>query len=193
MKIVIIDYGAGNVQSVLFALKRLGHSAILSKDANEIITADKVIFPGVGHANAAMDKLGKEGLIEVIQNLKQPVLGICLGMQLLCQYSEEGDTKGLGIFDEQVKRFENTVKVPKMGWNSIHNIKSSLFDKIAPESFFYFVHSYYVPFSESTIAMTNYQLNYAAAIKKNNFYGCQFHPEKSGDLGDQVLKNFTML
>jgi len=193
MKTVIIDYGAGNVQSVIFALKRLGYSAIVSSDEAIIKAADKVIFPGVGHATAAMKKITDKNLVNTIQNLKQPVLGICLGMQLMCKTTEEGNVKGLGIFDLNVKRFPETVKIPKIGWNELTNLKSVLFENIPKNSYVYFIHSYYVPLDKSTIATTNYGLDYAAAIQKDNFLGCQFHPEKSGDVGEQILQKFMKL
>lgn len=193
MKTVIIDYGAGNVRSVQFALERVGVTSVLSSDVNEIQTADKVIFPGVGNAKSAMEKIKAEALDALIPDLKQPVLGICLGMQLLAETCEEGDTKALGIFPTLVKRFNNEVKIPQMGWNEAFDLKGSLFEDIADNSHFYFVHSYYMPLNEYTIARGNYGLDYSAAVQKANFYGCQFHPEKSGELGEQVLRNFLKL
>ncbi|MDN3643842.1 imidazole glycerol phosphate synthase subunit HisH [Lutimonas halocynthiae] len=190
MKIVIIDYGAGNVKSVQFALERLGYEAICTNNPEEIIAADKVIFPGVGEAQSAMNEIVKFGLDTVIPNLKQPVLGICLGMQLMCDYSEENHTECLGIFPVKVKKFEVEYKVPHIGWNQITGLKSDLFNKVTENSYMYYVHSYYVPESEYTIASTDYGIVYAGAIKKDNFYACQFHPEKSGDMGEQILKNF---
>jgi len=190
MKIVIIDYGAGNVKSVQFALERLGYEAICTNNPEEIISADKVIFPGVGEAQSAMKEIVKFGLDKVIPNLKQPVLGICLGMQLMCDYSEENQTECLGIFPVKVKKFEVDYKVPHIGWNQITGLKSNLFNKVTENSYMYYVHSYYVPESEYTIASTDYGIVYAGAIKKDNFYACQFHPEKSGDVGEQILKNF---
>jgi glutamine amidotransferase len=190
MKIVIIDYGAGNVKSVQFALERLGYEAICTNNPEEIISADKVIFPGVGEAQSAMKEIVKFGLDKVIPNLKQPVLGICLGMQLMCDYSEENQTECLGIFPVKVKKFEVEYKVPHIGWNQITGLKSNLFNKVTENSYMYYVHSYYVPESEYTIASTDYGIVYAGAIKKDNFYACQFHPEKSGDVGEQILKNF---
>lgn len=189
-KITLIDYGAGNVQSVLFALERLGFQGIVTHDAAIIQQADKVIFPGVGEASSAMQKLKSTGLDQVIPLLKQPVLGICLGMQLLCRYSEEGNTNALGIFDLDVKKFSNSVKVPQMGWNTITNLKSDLFQNISENEYMYLVHSYYVPENPFSIAQTNYGIDYASAIQKDNFYGVQFHPEKSGTAGEQILKNF---
>lgn len=193
MKIAIIDYGAGNVQSVLFALERLGFVGIVTNDWTIIKSADKVIFPGVGEASSAMKMLQESDLDKLIPTLKQPVLGICLGMQLMCKHSEEGNTYGLGIFDVNVVRFSNEVKVPQMGWNTIYNLKSSLFTGIKENEYMYLVHSYYAPLSESTIATTNYSKEYSTALQHNNFFGVQFHPEKSGFFGEQILKNFLQL
>lgn len=193
MKIVIINYGAGNIQSIKFAIQRLGFEAILSDDIEEIRTADKVIFPGVGEASSAMKKLKFTKLDAVIPTLKQPVLGICLGMQLMCNYCEEGDTKGLGIFDVDVVKFNNTLKVPQIGWNQIYNLKSELFKGIAENEYMYLVHSYYAPLCAETIAKTNYGLEYSSALENENFYGTQFHPEKSGDIGEKILGNFLEL
>ena len=193
MKIAIIDYGAGNIQSIQFALERLGFEGILTNDIKAIQSADKVIFPGVGEASSAMKKLKASGLAEIIPNLTQPVLGICLGMQLMCNSSEEGNTKGLGIFDVNVQRFSNAVKVPQMGWNTIYNLKSPLFDGIKENEFMYLVHSFYAPLSENTIAITNYEQEYSTALQRDNFFGVQFHPEKSGVFGEQILNNFLNL
>ena len=193
MKIAIINYGAGNIQSILFAIERLGYTAVLTNNPDEIQQADKVIFPGVGEASYAMQKLIESGLDSLIPNLKQPVLGICLGMQLMCHHSEEGNTDGLGIFDANVIRFSNNVKVPQMGWNQIFNLKSPLFQGINDNEYMYLVHSYYVPNCKEAIAITNYDLEYASALQKDNFYGTQFHPEKSGDIGEQILANFLKL
>ena len=193
MKIAIINYGAGNIQSILFAIERLGYTAVLTNNPDEIQQADKVIFPGVGEASYAMQKLKESGLDSLIPTLKQPVLGICLGMQLMCHHSEEGNTDGLGIFDANVIRFSNNVKVPQMGWNQIYNLKSPLFQGINDNEYMYLVHSYYVPNCNEAIATTNYDLEYASALQKNNFYGTQFHPEKSGDVGEQILGNFLKL
>ncbi|MFC4740155.1 imidazole glycerol phosphate synthase subunit HisH [Flavobacterium ponti] len=193
MNIVIIDYGAGNIQSIQFALERLGFNGILSSDWNEIQKADKVIFPGVGEASSAMKKLKERGLDILIPTLKQPVLGICLGMQLLCKSTEEGNTKGLGIFEVDIIKFSNKVKVPQMGWNTIYNLKSTLFQDIKENKFMYLVHSFYVPLNENTIATTNYEKEYSTALHQDNFFGVQFHPEKSGKFGEQVLMNFLNL
>ena len=193
MKLVIIDYGAGNIKSIQFAFKRLGIDAVLSNNIEEIKAADKVIFPGVGEASSAMKMLIESGLDKVIPTLKQPVLGICLGMQLMCNSSEEGNTKGLGIFNVEVKRFSNNVKVPQMGWNVIKDLKSDLFKGIKENEFMYLVHSYYAEKCLETIASTDYEIEYASALQKNNFYGTQFHPEKSGKEGAKILQNFLEL
>tara|TARA_R110001583_G_scaffold32964_7_gene111800 strand:- start:1065 stop:1646 length:582 start_codon:yes stop_codon:yes gene_type:complete len=193
MKIVIINYGAGNIQSIKFAFKRLGYDAILTNNVEEIKNADKVIFPGVGEASSAMKMLRESGLDTLIPNLKQPVLGICLGMQLMCNYSEEGNTKGLGIFDCDVVRFTNDVKVPQIGWNAITDLKTGLFKDIVKTEYIYMVHSYYAPSCEETIAFADYGIPYSAALAKDNFYGVQFHPEKSSIVGEQILKNFLQL
>lgn len=200
MKIVIINYGAGNIQSIKYAIERLGFTATLSDEASEIRSADKVIFPGVGEASSAMKKLRETGLDKLIPTLKQPVLGICLGMQLMCNHSEEGDTKGLGIFDVGVIRFrarlsgqQESVKIPQIQWNTIHSLKSALFNTIPNDSFIYMVHSFYAPVTAQTIATSNYGLEYSAALAKDNFYGTQFHPEKSSSVGEQILKNFLEL
>ncbi len=190
MKIVIIDYGAGNIQSIKFAMKRLGFEAVLSDDPKEIQKADKVIFPGVGEASSTMTKLRASGLDSLIPNLEQPVLGICLGMQLMCNSSEEGNTKGLGIFDLDVVKFPDSVKVPQIGWNQIENLKSDLFGEITDKSHIYLVHSFYAPLGADTIATSEYALRYSAALQKDNFYGVQFHPEKSSTVGNNILKNF---
>ncbi|WP_111708585.1 imidazole glycerol phosphate synthase subunit HisH [Lutibacter citreus] len=193
MKIVIINYGAGNIQSIKFAIKRLGYEAVLTDNEEEIRNADKVIFPGVGEASSAMEKLKHTGLDKIIPTLKQPVLGICLGMQLMCKHCEEGDTNGLNIFDVDVIKFDDTKKVPQIGWNQIENLKSDLFKGISEKEYMYLVHSFYVPINEEAIAITSYGLKYASALQEKNFYGVQFHPEKSSKAGAQILKNFLEL
>jgi glutamine amidotransferase len=198
MKIAIIDYNAGNVQSVLFALERSGIQGILTNDIETIQTADKVIFSGVGEASTAMKYLKKYGLNTILPQLKQPFLGICLGMQLMCQYSEENDTKCLGIFDLEVKKFpiENNgeqFKVPQIGWNKLEDIQSPLFENISSGDYTYFVHSYYVPLNEFSIANAQYSLKYCAALHRDNFYATQFHPEKSATVGAQIIQNFIDL
>ena len=193
MKIVIINYGAGNIQSIMFAIERLGYKAVLSSNSEEIKAADKVIFPGVGEASSAMKMLVESGLDTLIPTLKQPVLGICLGMQLMCKSSEEGDTRGLGIFNVDVIKFSNKVKVPQMGWNQIYNLKSPLFQGINENEYMYLVHSFYAPLCNEAIAITDYEVEYASALQKDNFYGTQFHPEKSGDVGEQILSNFLKM
>lgn len=193
MDVTIIDYGAGNIQSIQFAFQRLGVNAKLSNSVQEIQNADKVIFPGVGEASQAMEMLKKSKLDLVIPTLKQDVLGICLGMQLLCKHSEEGNTKGLGVFDVDVKRFSNAVKVPHMGWNTIQNLQSDLLKEIPENSFMYSVHSYYASIGTQTIASSEYELEFSAALQSDNFYGVQFHPEKSSKDGAQLLQNFLNL
>ncbi len=200
MQIVIIKYNAGNIQSVLLALERIGVKALVTDDAEKIIAADKVIFPGVGEASTAMNYLKERNLDELIVSLKQPVLGICLGMQLLCDHSEENNTECLGVFDVPVNRFSpagrstgSFAKVPQIGWNTIYDLKSELFNNVTEDSYCYFVHGFYAGTSSYTIAITDYIQPYSSAIKKNNFYGVQFHPEKSGAAGEQILKNFLAL
>jgi len=188
--IAIIDYGAGNTKSLQFALERLGVKSILTSDPEQIKSAEKVIFPGQGAAGSAMKKLQHYGLGKVIQNLTQPVLGICLGMQLLCEHSEEGNIQGLGIVQGTVRRFSDKVKVPQMGWNSIHKLKGSLFEGISEASYMYLVHSYYVPEIKETVATADYNGTYSVALQKDNFYGVQFHPEKSSLKGQLLLNNF---
>lgn len=185
--IVIIDYGAGNVKSVNFAFQRLGYNPVLTDDPERIKTADYVVFPGVGHAKAAMETIEAKGLADVIRNLKQPVLGVCLGMQLMCRFTEEGDVNGLGIFDVDVKRFDDQLKVPHMGWNDIFDC-SSIMKGVTGQT--YFVHSYYVPLNQETIASCEYGIKFSASLAKDNFFGCQFHPEKSGKVGEEIILNF---
>ena len=199
-KVVIIKYNAGNIQSVLYALERIGEQAIVTDDKNKIRNAEKVIFPGVGEASTAMNYLNERGLANIIRKLEQPVLGICLGMQLMCKYSEENNTECLGIFDETVKLFKpqkgnnKTVpKVPQIGWNSIYDLKSKLFKNVSENSFIYSVHSYYASIGMHTIATMDYIHSYSAALQKENFYGVQFHPEKSAEAGELILKNFINL
>ncbi len=190
MKIVIINYGAGNIQSIKFAIQRLGFEAVLTNNVDEILNADKVIFPGVGEASSAMRKLRDSGLDTLVSKLKQPVLGICLGMQLMCNSTEEGNTKGLGIFDVDVVKFSDKVKVPQIGWNQITDLKTELFKDVSEDEYIYLVHSFYAPKCEETIATSDYDLAYSAALKKDNFYGTQFHPEKSSNVGEKILLNF---
>ena len=196
MNIAIIKYNAGNIRSVLYALERIGFNAIVTDNADEIRTADKVIFPGVGEASTAMNYLKDRNLDKLICSLTQPVLGICLGMQLMCKYSEENDTDCLGIFDEDVKKFKVeslTLKIPQIGWNSIYDLKTDVFKNVAENSYCYFVHGYYAAKGEHTIAITDYVQPYSSALRKNNFYGVQFHPEKSATAGEHILKNFIEL
>lgn len=191
MTVTIIKYNAGNVRSVLYALERLGIQATVSDNPAEIRNADKVIFPGVGEASTAMAYLKERGLDKLIISLKQPVLGICLGQQLMCLRSEEGNVDCLGIFAQQVKKFQSQFhKIPQMGWNDIYYLKSPLFAGVNEHSFVYFVHGYYVEHGRNTIATANYILPYSAALQKDNFFATQFHPEKSGDTGHRILKNF---
>src|SRR5690348_1808820 len=199
MKVAIINYNAGNVQSVLYALQRLGIHAFVTDVHEEIKSADKVIFPGVGNALSAMEYLKSRKLDELIRSLQKPVLGICLGLQLLCESSEEGNTQCLGIFKTTVKKFDNNVfqnknlvpvKIPHMGWNTIRNLSSPLMEGVLEESFVYFVHSYYADVCDETIAATEYINPFSAALHKNNFYGVQFHAEKSAVIGERILSNF---
>lgn len=195
MKVVIIEYNAGNIQSVRYAMERIGVETILSNDHATIQSADKIIFPGVGEASSAMKSLAQNNLHLLIPTLKQPLLGICVGMQLLCKYSEENNTHCLGVFDLPVKKFDTNMglKIPQMGWNTIFNLNSVLMKDIPEESYCYFVHSYYVPLYAGAIATTNYVQPYASAIQQNNFYGVQFHAEKSALVGEKILKNFIAL
>lgn len=190
--VAVVKYNAGNVRSVLFALERLGVEAFVTDEPDVLRNADRVIFPGVGEARSAMDYLKQKKLDVLIKSLTQPVLGICLGMQLMCAHSEENDTPCLGIFDGNVKMFdmEAGVKVPQIGWNDIYNLKAPAFDGVAEHSFVYFVHSYYAELSEHTAATADYIKPYSAALHKGNFYGMQFHPEKSGNIGALLLRNF---
>jgi len=191
MKVVIIKYNAGNIRSVLFALERIGVNAIVTDDHDEIRSADRVIFPGVGEASSAMNYLKQKGLDVLICSLTKPVLGICLGMQLMCSFSEENNTTCLGIFEEKVKLFPvNGFKIPQIGWNNITHLKSNLFQGITENAYMYFVHSYYVEKCDDAIALTNYVSEYSSAVQKNNFYAVQFHPEKSGEEGQKILENF---
>ena len=191
--VAIIDYDAGNVRSLQFALERLEVESVLTADSEVIKAAEKVIFPGQGAAGSAMEKLQQTGLDQLIPTLQQPVLGICLGMQLLCDATEEGDVKGLGIVSGKVVRFSDQVKVPQMGWNTISKFQTTLFKGIKEEDFMYLVHSYYVPLLPETIAQSDYDGAYSVALQKDNFYGVQFHPEKSSTAGSQLLQNFLAL
>lgn len=196
MNVVIIKYNAGNIFSVLYALKRIGIEAVVTDDFDTIKNADKVIFPGVGEASSAMTYLIEKGLDKLIKELKQPVLGICIGMQLLCRHSEEGNVDCMGIFDVDVKRFDNTLnqemKIPHMGWNTISTTDTEIMNGL-DGSYTYFVHSYYAPVCNHTIATCDYIVPFSAVLQKDNFYATQFHPEKSGDVGEQILKNFIAL
>lgn len=205
--ITIVDYDTGNLRSVINALRRLGAGYSLSSDPKEIAAAEKIVLPGVGEAATAMEKLRERGLVQTLRQLTQPVLGICLGMQLMCRRSEEGDTECLGIFDNTVRRFappldmyvpetgviKSTIKVPHMGWNDIMGLKSALYKSVPENSFVYYVHSYAADINEDTIATTFYVDNFSSSIRRNNFYGAQFHPEKSGAVGEKILKNFLEL
>lgn len=194
MKVSILKYNAGNTTSVQFALERLGVASVVTNNHEEILTSDRVIFPGVGEASSAMKFLQQSGLNEVVLNLKQPVLGICLGMQLMCEHSEEGNTPGLGIFPVHVKKFISvSEKVPHMGWNTVENMKSSVFRGVDNDTYVYYVHSYYAEICADTIGVTNYVQPYSAALHRGNYYGVQFHPEKSGAAGERILKNFLAL
>jgi glutamine amidotransferase len=197
MKTAIIKYNAGNIRSVQFALERLGVNGIVTDDHEEIRSADKVIFPGVGEASTAMQYLKERRLDQVIRELKQPVLGVCLGMQLMCKHSEENDTDCLGIFDIPVKRFqspvENLLKIPQTGWNNISGLHSVMFAHVQENAYMYFVHSYYAALGADTVAISNYVINYSAALQKDNFYAVQFHPEKSAEAGARIIDNFLKL
>lgn len=191
--IAIIKYNAGNIKSVSNALTRLGYESVITDDPEIIFKADKVIFPGVGEAGSAMKYLEGKGLDKIIQLLTQPVLGICLGLQLMCRYSEEGETRCLGIFNSDVRLFPSVDKVPHMGWNNFFSVKGELFKGIAPDTDVYYVHSYYPEISAGTVAVCDYILPFSAAMQKDNFFGTQFHPEKSAAAGERILKNFLEL
>jgi glutamine amidotransferase len=193
MNIVIVKYNAGNIHSVQNALHRIGTQAIVTDDVELIINADKVILPGVGAAGTAMSYLKDKNLDQVIASLHQPVLGICLGMQLMCAFSEEDNTTCIGIFDQPVLRFSGIEKVPQVGWNNVCNLRGALFKDINEQEYMYFVHSYYAATTDLTIATTEYGARYSAAVQQNNFYGVQFHPEKSGAAGQRLLQNFVEL
>lgn len=196
MKVAVIKYNAGNIRSVDYALKRLGVDAEITADEHLLRSADRVIFPGVGEAETTMNYLRANGMDQLIRELRQPVLGICLGMQLMCRHSEEGDVDCLDIFDTEVKRFvsqKHEDKVPHMGWNTIQQTNSALFKGFTEEEFVYFVHSFYVPENEYTAAVADYILPFSAALHKDNFYATQFHPEKSGKVGERILRNFLAL
>ncbi len=189
-RIAIVKYNAGNIWSMSCALQRLGVDPVVTDDPKQLQEADRVIFPGVGEASTAMRYLRERGLDRVLCSLKQPFLGVCLGLQLMCSYSEEHDTPCLGIFDEPVKLFPNTMKVPHMGWNTLTQLKSGLFKGVPEGSYVYFVHSYYVAAGVDTIARCDYSLPFSASLHKDNYFGVQFHPEKSGSAGEKILKNF---
>ncbi len=194
MKIAIVKYNAGNVESVKNALNRLGVEPILTDNADELKSADRVIFPGVGEASSAMSFLREKRLDETIKNLMQPVLGICLGMQLLCEFSEENDTKCLGILPQKVRKFESAnLKIPQMGWNNIFDLKNELFKGVDENSYVYFVHSFYVESGDATIAVCDYGVNFSAAVSYKNFHAVQFHAEKSGAIGEKILENFLAM
>ena len=190
MKVSIIKYNAGNIKSVDFALKRLGIEPVITDDEQILKSSDRVIFPGVGEASSAMKYLQDRGLDRVIRGIEKPLLGICLGMQLLCSGSEENNSKGIGIFNTKIRKFEAKEKVPHMGWNNIFKLNSPLYKGINENSFVYFVHSFYAEVNENTIATCDYINEFSASLNKDNFYGCQFHPEKSGDIGEEILRNF---
>lgn len=194
MKVAIIKYNAGNIRSVDHALKRLGVEAVITDDHDSILSAERVIFPGVGEAKSTMAYLKERELDSLLKSLHCPVLGICLGQQLMCSWSEEGDTSCIGIFDEPVRHFPTDgLKVPHMGWNSLDRVNGELVPAVLKGTYVYFVHSYYVPVCEDTAAVTNYMLPFSAAMQRENFYATQFHPEKSGDPGEEILKQFLKL
>lgn len=190
MKVAIVKYNAGNIRSVYFALERLGIEAAITENHEQLCTADRVIFPGVGEASTTMKYLKERKLDILLKELTQPVLGICLGLQLMCAHTEEGDADCIGIFDLEVKKFETKLKVPHMGWNSLENVSGKLFSPDTEGSFVYFVHSYYATLGKNTSAVTQYSIPFSAAIERDNFYATQFHPEKSGPVGEKILKNF---
>ena len=192
-EVLILDYGTGNIQSLSFAFARRGYTTRLSNDFDQVRAAERIIFPGVGAAGSAMQKLQETGLDLLIPQLTQPVFGICLGMQLMCQSSEEGDTAGLGIFEVEVQKFSAKVKVPCVGWNRLRELKTPLFKGVQEEDYVYLIHSYYAPVCKETIAMTTYGVPYSAGLRKKNFFGVQFHPEKSGPVGERILDNFLQL
>lgn len=193
MKLAIVKYNAGNIQSVLYALERIGMEAVVTDDHAELQSADKVIFPGVGEASSAMNYLKERELDTLIKSLTQPVLGICLGMQLMCTHSEENDTECLGLFDTEVKKFTGHLKIPQIGWNLVQETTAPLFNQLHKDPYCYFVHSYYAALCEETAAVTEYGVRFSSALQKGNFYGVQFHPEKSAAVGEQLLKNFIHL
>jgi len=193
MKVGIIEYNAGNIQSVQFALQRLGVTPVFSRDPEVLANMDRLIFPGVGEASSAMQFLRREGLDQLIVSYQRPFLGICLGLQLMCEYSEENSTPGLGLFPVTVRRFPPRDKVPHIGWNTISSLQGSLFRGIAESSYVYFVHSYYATLSEFTVATTEYILPFSAALHRDNYWAVQFHPEKSGTVGERILRNFLEL
>lgn len=193
MKLAIVKYNAGNIQSVLYALERIGMEAIVTDDHTLLQSADKVIFPGVGEASSAMNYLKERRLDTLIKGLTQPVLGICLGMQLMCTHSEENNTPCLGIFDTEVKKFTGNLKIPQIGWNLVQETRLPLFDQVQKDPYCYFVHSYYAALCAETAAVTEYGVRFSSALQKGNFYGVQFHPEKSATVGEQILRNFINL
>jgi glutamine amidotransferase len=193
MKIAIVKYNAGNIRSVDFALRRMGYDPVITGDHSILKSADKVIFPGVGEAGTTMKYLRENGLDRLIRDLKQPVLGICLGLQLLCSYSEESDTECLGVFDVSVKKFNYTNKVPHMGWNDIHKMNGKLISQEMDRQYFYFVHSFYAPVCSCTTAKTDYINPFSSVLERNNFFATQFHPEKSGEAGEKILRTFVSI
>lgn len=197
VNVVIINYNAGNIRSVDYALQRMGIKAVVTGDPEKIQKADKVIFPGVGEAKTTMQYLCKHGLDALVKELKQPVLGICLGLQLMCSHTEEGDVPCLGIFNERIRRFDNMgrseYKIPEMGWNTLNQVQSDLFNREEEGQYVYFVHSYYAEIGEHTAARTSYVQDFSSALQKDNFYATQFHPEKSGPVGERILQNFIAL